>query len=120
MAEKMIVERNAGLGRKLGVCAGVLLVLVVWAWRWPLVMQLITMGLVRPLTALFLLVALGALLTGAIMVLVNRRGLIPMALHIVFASLAFIDFGTFLPALLTVGILFALVAMLWPAPKRVA
>ena len=103
---------------KSGIIVGILLVIIGWAFKAPMLARWVNEGLITGISFLLLFSTVTSLAIGAFLVLQGKRGLVTFLLHIVFATLACISthFMFFVP--LALGIFTAISALLWPASTQ--
>lgn len=91
---------------------GTLAAVVVWSLHAPLLFEMTRVGEMSVLVLLLFVVAVVALIVGAVRVMLGKKGQVSFALHIVFACGAAAMIGMFFPRLpLALSLVVAVVAL---------
>ena len=108
------------LSRKAASIAGMLLVVVGWLIKAPMLAQWTNAGLISLISFLLIIAATISLLLGALYVQLGKRSRRPFILHIAFAALALLSLHFMFAVPLIMGIVYASAEIFWPTKIQTA
>ena len=102
--------------RKAAAIAGILVLAIGWAIKAPMLADWAITGLITGISFLLLFAAVVSILVGALMVQLDKPARLLFALHILFASMAFVSLHFFFAMPFALGVLVAVTLVFWPVP----